>query len=268
MSGGERRRQADARLLVLDTGWAFRPAGVELAISHALLSRVGAGQLPPLIRIYRPAPTVAFGRLDRNREGYGEAIEAARRHGFEPAMRLAGGRAAAYHPGSLVCEEISAEQSARTSVGARFERFSQHLREALTALGADAAIGELPNEYCPGRHSVHVGGRLKVAGIAQRVTQRAALTSASIVVRDGATVRDVLRDVYSALSIELDPATVGALEEELPGVRVDAVAAELVARLHGDGEIVAGAIDADTMALAMKLLPRHGAQRRAAALDY
>jgi len=261
VSGGERRRQADARLLVLDTGWDFRPAGVELAISHALLNRVGAGELPPLIRVYRPAPTVAFGRLDRNREGYGEAIEAARRRRFEPALRLAGGRAAAYHPGSLVCEEISADQRALTGVGDRFERFSRHLREALTALGADAAIGELPNEYCPGRHSVHVSGRLKVAGTAQRVTQRAALTSASIVVRDAAPVREVLRDVYSALAIELDPATVGALEDELPGVREDAVAAELVARLRGGGEIVTGAIDAETMALAMELLPRHDAEQ-------
>ncbi len=233
-----RRRSAGGGLPVLDTESAPRPAAVEIAISHALLNRVGAGQLPPLIRLYRPAPTVAFGRLDAISPGYGEATEAARRHGFEPAMRLAGGRAAAYHRGSLVCEVVSAEENAYTGVSGRFERFSRHLREALTALGADAAIGELPNEYCPGRHSVHVGGRLKVAGIAQRATKRAALTSASIVVRDATPLREVLQDVYGALSIELDPATVGALEEELPGVSVDAVAVELVARLRGAGEIV------------------------------
>jgi len=257
----EGRRQAPDRLLILDTGRSFRPAAVEIAISHALLNRVGTGELPPLIRVYRPAPTVAFGRLDRNREGYGEALEAARRHGFEPVMRLAGGHAAAYHPGSLVCEEIGGEPSALTDIGARFERFSRSLREALTAVGADAAIGELPSEYCPGEYSVHVGGRLKVVGIAQRATKRAALTSASVVVRDGAPLRDVLRDVYAALSLALDTATVGALDEELPGVSVEAVAAELVARLRGDADLLTAGVDADTIALATELLPRHGVER-------
>lgn len=260
MRDGDRRR-TDARLLVLETGSTPRPAAVEIAISHALLNRVGAGELPPLIRVYRPAPTVAFGRLDANGAGYGEAVEAARLHGFEPAVRLAGGRAAAYHRASLVCEEISAEQSGPGGIGDRFERFSQHLRDALAALGADTAVGELPDEYCPGRHSIHVGGRLKVVGIAQRVTRHAALTGASIVIGDGDPVREVLRDVYSALSLELDPSTVGALEDALPGVGVDAVAAEVVARLRGDDELDAAGIDADTMALATTLLPRHEAQR-------
>jgi lipoate-protein ligase A len=249
------------RYLILDTGSALRPAGVELAISHALLSRVGAGRLPPLVRIYRPAPTVAFGRLDLHREGYGEAIEAARRHGFEPALRLAGGHAAAYHPGSLVFESITAEESGLTGVGERFEDFSGHLREVVTALGADATIGELRGEYCPGRHSILVGGRLKVAGIAQRATRRAALTSASIVVRDVAPLRAVLEDVYGALSIELDPATVGSLEQELSGIQVDAVAGELIARLRGDGATVTVDIDADTRALAFELLSRHEVRR-------
>lgn len=78
---------------------------------------------------------------------------------------------------------------------------------------------------------------------------------------DGDPVREVLRDVYSALSLELDPSTVGALEDALPGVGVDAVAAEVVARLRGDDELDAAGIDADTMALATTLLPRHEAQR-------
>ncbi|HVW45970.1 MAG TPA: hypothetical protein VHA76_02870 [Solirubrobacterales bacterium] len=256
MSAGERSR-AVPRLLVLDTRPDPRPAAVELAISHALLSRVGAGELPPLIRVYRPAPTVAFGRLDRRGEGFGRAIEAARRHGFEPAVRLAGGHAAAYHRGSLVYEEIRAGKNALTGVGDRFERFSGHLREALTALGADPAIGELPGEYCPGRHSVQLGGRIKVAGIAQRATRRAALTSASIVVRDVAPLRDVLKDVYDALSIELDPATVGSLEEELPGIHMDTVAAELLARHRGDRGTVTANIDAGTRALSIELLSGH-----------
>ena len=44
-------------------------AALELAVSHALLTRVAAGELPPTLRVYRPAPAVAFGKLDTLRPG-------------------------------------------------------------------------------------------------------------------------------------------------------------------------------------------------------
>jgi hypothetical protein len=34
-------------------------AALELAVSHALLTRVAAGELPSTLRVYRPAPAVA-----------------------------------------------------------------------------------------------------------------------------------------------------------------------------------------------------------------
>ena len=76
-------------------------AALELAISHALLTRVAAGELPSTLRVYRPAPAVAFGKLDTLRPGYAAAVEAARAHGYEPVLRLPGGHAAAYHRESL-----------------------------------------------------------------------------------------------------------------------------------------------------------------------
>jgi hypothetical protein len=42
-------------------------------------------------------------------------------------------------------------------------------------------------------------------------------------VRDGASVRAVLADVYHALELDWDPATAGAVEDEVPGVTVDVV---------------------------------------------
>ena len=74
-----------------------RSAALELAISHALLTRVAAGELPSTLRIYRPAPAVAFGKLDTLRPGYAAAVDAARAHGYEPVLRLPGGHAAAYN---------------------------------------------------------------------------------------------------------------------------------------------------------------------------
>ena len=43
------------------------------------------------------------------------------------------------------------------------------LQRTLSTLGVHAEIGRLPGEYCPGDYSVHAGGRVKLAGIGQRV---------------------------------------------------------------------------------------------------
>ena len=52
-------------------------AALELAVSHALLTRVAAGELPSTLRVYQPAPAVAFGKLDTLRPGYADAVAAA-----------------------------------------------------------------------------------------------------------------------------------------------------------------------------------------------
>jgi octanoyl-[GcvH]:protein N-octanoyltransferase len=51
------------RLLVVRESAPRSPA-LEVAVAHALLERVSRGELPALVRLYRPAPTLAFGRLD------------------------------------------------------------------------------------------------------------------------------------------------------------------------------------------------------------
>ncbi|MGH2957686.1 MAG: hypothetical protein ACRDL6_11915, partial [Solirubrobacterales bacterium] len=52
------------------------------AVSRTILERVAAGELPPTIRIHRPADEVAFGRQDVASPGYERASEAARAAGF------------------------------------------------------------------------------------------------------------------------------------------------------------------------------------------
>ena len=44
-------------------------AAFELAVSSALLTRVAAREVPATLRLYRPGPTVAFGKLDTLRPG-------------------------------------------------------------------------------------------------------------------------------------------------------------------------------------------------------
>jgi lipoate-protein ligase A len=222
----------------------------DVAVSRALLMQVARGEIEPALRLYRPGPTLAFGRLDALRAGFGEAVGVARAHGFEPVLRVSGGHAAAYDQGSLVYEEITPGARLTDGLTERFEDVSERLAAALARLQLDARVGELPGEYCPGRYSVNLGGRVKVVGTAQRVIRGAALVSAVLLVRGGARLRSVLLDVYAALELEWDPGTAGAIDDVDPDVDLDAVEAAILAGRPGLG---AGALRPATLALAATL---------------
>jgi lipoate-protein ligase A len=196
-----------------------------------LLRAVAGGARGPVLRLDRPAPTVAFGRLDKLRPGYADALEAARAHGFAVLEREPGGRAAAYGPGCLVVEAYGAGADAMTGMHERFQAGAAAFAAALESLGVDARVGEVPGAYCPGEFSVNARGAVKLVGTAQRVMRGAWLLAAVVVVDDAASLRAVLTDVYRALAVPWDPATVGAVAEEAPGVTVAAVEAAVVGRL-------------------------------------
>jgi lipoate-protein ligase A len=188
-----------------------------------LLRLIARGGHPDVVRAFRPPPTVAFGRLDRLRPGYEAGLAAARRHGFAPLLREPGGHAAAYHEGCLVVEELRADPEPIAHMQQRFRDRGTLLAGALRTLGVDARLGPVPREYCPGEFTVNARGRAKLVGTAQRVIRGAWLFASVIVVEDVAPVRAVLVDVYRELGMDFDPATVGAVAEEVPGVTVDAV---------------------------------------------
>jgi octanoyl-[GcvH]:protein N-octanoyltransferase len=168
------------------------------------------------VRIHRPEPTVAFGRLDRLSPGYAEALEAAGRHGFAVLEREPGGHAAAYHAKSLVMEITGT--GGLEGVHQRFEHTAAAIAGALRSLGVDARLGPVPGEWCPGEYSVNLGGTAKLAGLAQRIRGRTYTLGASLIVEDPEPVRAVLTDVYAALGLPFDPATVA-----VPGPPIDAV---------------------------------------------
>ena len=87
----------------------------------------------------------------------------------------------------------------------------------------DAAVGEIPLEYCPGEYSVyarlggeHAGERIKLVGTAQRVIQGGWWFSTGIVVYNSASLREITSRVYDALGMPLNPATLGAAEDANP----------------------------------------------------
>jgi octanoyl-[GcvH]:protein N-octanoyltransferase len=233
-----------------------RPA-LDIAVSHALLTRVADGELDATLRLYRPGPTLAFGRLDALRPGFRRAGASAREHGLEPVVRLAGGHAAAYHKDSLIYEEITPQPDVTAGLHERFREGAGLLADALDGLGVDARVGEIPGEYCAGAYTVSASGRVKLVGVAQRAVRGAALLTAFVLVAGGDRLRAALVDVYRQLELEWDPGTAGALDDVLPGASMAGVEqALLTARAH-DRELTVAAIDEPTLELAHQLEARH-----------
>jgi lipoate-protein ligase A len=229
-----------------------RPA-LDIALSHALLARVASGDLGPTMRLYRPGPTLAFGRLDTLRPGFAEAGAAARDAGFDPIVRLAGGHAAAYHEQSLIYEEITPQDDMTAGLHDRFRDGAELLAGAIGSFGIDALVGEIPGEYCPGAYTVSAAGRIKLVGTAQRAVRGGALLSAFVLVAGGERLRAVLFDVYRALGLSWDPTTAGALDDAAPGVSIDAVEEAILAHR----ELTPAAVDEATLALARTFEERH-----------
>jgi octanoyl-[GcvH]:protein N-octanoyltransferase len=224
-------------------------------ISRTILRRVAAGELPPTIRIHRPGNEVAFGRQDIASPGYDAAAEAARAAGFAAVERLAGGRAAVFHEGTIAIARAYRDPHPPKRTYARFEEMADLIADALRGLGVDAGIGEVPGEYCPGAYSVNARGKTKLAGIGQRMIRGGAHTGGVVVASGGAEVARVLVPVYRALELDWDPATSGSVADELgrevdPGEIEEAVIAELAKRY----ELVDAELDEETVDAAARSL--------------
>ncbi|WOH17038.1 lipoate--protein ligase family protein [Paenarthrobacter sp. GOM3] len=221
-------------------------AAEDLDFALELLKRTRSGQLGPSLRLYRPKPTVAFGQRDANLPGFAAAEEACRELGFEPLVRKAGGRAAAYHEGSLVIDHVEPHPDAIVRAKARFSEFGELLAGALRSVGIHAAVGEIPGEYCPGEFSVHgedpdfPAHRIKLIGTAQRVVSGGWLFSSVIVVENSQPIREVLTASYAALGLDWDPATAGAASDLLPHVDVKTVEDAVIEAYRGYADVLDG----------------------------
>jgi octanoyl-[GcvH]:protein N-octanoyltransferase len=245
-------------LLVVRESFAGDPA-LDLAVSQALLERVAAGELPETLRLGPSGPMVAFAKRDAVAPGYRSAVAAARNAGFEPVLRMAGGRAAVFHEGTLVTTHAVADPDPQHGIHERFRIEAGRVARALRRLGLDARVGEVPREYCPGRFSVNAGGERKLAGFGQRLVKNGSVTGAVVVCTGADRVRDVLVPVYEALGLDWDPATAGAAADEDAGAGLDEVTAAIEAEYADDFDLVEGELDEETLELARRLAPGHRA---------
>jgi lipoate-protein ligase A len=207
------------------------------------------------VRIHRPANEVAFGRQDLASPGYEEAAGAARGAGFAAVERLAGGRAAVFHHGTIAIARAYADPEPPKRTYARFEEMADVITAALRGLGVDARVGEVPGEYCPGAYSINARGATKLAGIGQRMIRGGAHLGGVVVASGGSEIADVLRPVYRALELDWDPATSGSVTDELgQDVTPDEVEEAVIAELAKRYELVSSELDEETLRAAARRL--------------
>ena len=215
------------------------------AATVARLREIAQGDAWGVLEWSNPTASAAFSRRDTSAPGFGDAVEAVQRHGFEPFIRPVGGRLAAYHHGALVLDLLVRCEDPRPGTTERFRAVSTALAQGLRTLGVDAHVGELAGEYCPGDWSVHAGGRHKLIGTGQRLVRDAFLFTAVIVVGDPRPLADAMAEAYDCMGLHLDPRTVGSVAQDVPGVTLadveDVLGAALAQTLPLSGpDLVAG----------------------------
>jgi lipoate-protein ligase A len=235
------------------------PPTMDTAISRTVLAQVAEGVEPETLRLHRPGPIVAFGPKDRVTPGFAEAIAAASAQGFGSTLRLAGGRAAVFHEDTIAFSWAIRDPSPREGIRARFDQLAALMAGAFRSLGVDARIGEVTGEYCAGEHSVNARGAVKLMGVGQRIVSGAAHVGGVVVVGGSARVRDVLIPVYRALDLSWDPATVGSLEDEVPGVEWNDVEQAILDQFAQRFDLEVGRLGPETLAQAAQLAPDYEA---------
>ena len=221
------------------------------------MQRVAASELPETLRIAHPGTTVAFAKRDAVAPGYDAAVRAALDHGFEATLRLAGGRAAIFHHGTMEIGHAVPDHEPRAGIHDRFRHTAERLARALTALGVDARVGEIEGEYCPGRYSVNARGAVKLAGIGQRVIGGGSHTGVVLVVEGEERIVEVLRPVYAALGLDWRPEATGSVRSEVASADSAAVADAIVTEYARDYDLVEAELDEETLALAAELAAEH-----------
>lgn len=240
----------------------FEPPSLDTAVSSAILQRVASGDEPPTLRLWSPQRSVAFGRQDRVRPGYPAAVKSVAALGFAPVERLAGGRAAVFHEGTIAFSWAMPESRVRETIGDRFRTMAGLVVDALASLGCDARIGEVPGEYCPGEWSVNLGGSHKVMGVGQRLIRGAAHIGGVVVVNDPESVNRPLIPTYRLLDYEWRPEATGSVDLAVPGIDVSRVTAAMLDAFTAGGFATEhGVLDDECLALAARLAPDHDPSR-------
>ena len=201
-------------------------------LQQAVLEEVAAGTREPTALLWSTSSRyIGATRPETRLPGFGQAMRAAESAGFPVLIRNSGGGAVAANGGSISFSLTVPVDDMRRDLYERYDEGAALVVDAMSRVGILAEPGEVEGEFCPGAYSVRTGGDsgVKIAGLAQRVTRKAARLEALIVVSHTAEIRAVLEDFYGALGLPFRPESVG----DLPGTDVSGVMRALSDAVRG-----------------------------------
>lgn len=240
----------------------FENSATAYGYQRVIFEQVASGRRPPTVSITPSTRHVGVTRRDTFRPGFDEAVRASNEEGYPVLIRSSGGGATAAGPGTFGFSVVRLADYRETqkSIRERYDEAAALVLGALSRLGLRAEVGEVRDEFCPGDHSIRVGGwrdGSKVVGIAQRITRRATSVGGIVLVSGEGEIEHVLGCVYVAMGLPFRPGNVGSLHQAglTDGVAevIEAFAAE-AGSFYGAERV---SLDEDTMEAARRSGGRH-----------
>ena len=203
-------------------------------LQQAVLEEVASGRRGPAALIWSSSPYVGVTRPETRLGGFAQAARSVRDLGIPVLVRNSGGGAVAANRGSLSFSLTVPVGDLRQGLYERYAEGVDLVASALRRVGVEAEGGEVEGEFCPGAYSVRSGGKrgVKHAGLAQRVTRRAARLEALVLVENTSPLREALARFYGALGLPFRPSCVADLPAGVPDV-VAALSEEVRGRYGG-----------------------------------
>lgn len=184
-------------------------------LQQAVLEEVAGGARGPTALLWTSSRYVGATHPETRLPGFGAATKLAEEAGFPVLVRNSGGGAVAANEGSISFSLTSPVEDLRRGLYERYTEGTDLVVTALRKLGVAAEAGEVEGEFCPGAYSVRSGGYsgTKIAGLAQRVTQRAARLEALVLIKKTAELKRILELFYGALELPFRPESIADLPE-------------------------------------------------------
>jgi octanoyl-[GcvH]:protein N-octanoyltransferase len=203
-------------------------------LQQAVLEEVASGERGPTALVWTSSRYLGVTRPEMRLPGFEEAVGAAENLGFPVLVRNSGGGAVAANEGSISFSLTFPVEDLRHGLYERYAEGVDLVAAALRRVGVEAEGGDVEGEFCPGAHSVRSGGPqgVKHAGLAQRVTRRAARLEALILVARTAELVPVLERFYGSLGVPFRQESVGDLPVGVSRV-IEALVAEVRDRYGG-----------------------------------
>lgn len=197
-------------------------------LQQAVLEEVAAGDRGPAALMWSSAPYIGATRRETRLPGFARATTAAEDMGFPVLVRNSGGGAVAANEGSLSFSLTYPVGELGQDLYERYGEGVDLVASALRRVGVQAEGGEVKGEFCPGAYSVRSGGvrGVKHAGLAQRVSRRAARLEALILVSNTQSLISVLGGFYSILGLPFRPESIEDLDASVSQV-VEALSKEV-----------------------------------------